>query len=205
MDRPMIAIAAVTVLGFVSAVGCGSEPSPEERTVSADAPKNVIGPAGSTFVFPLMTAWIDGYQQAHPGFVVNYRPTRSGAGIEEFKRGMVNFAASDAPLTDAQIRDIPTTLQVPVTAGPICFIYNLPGLARPLRLSSATLAGIFLGTIINWEDPAIARDNPGVNFPRAAVIVIHRSDGSGTTKILTAYLSKVSKEWSSKVGEGLSV
>jgi ABC-type phosphate transport system substrate-binding protein len=152
MDRPTIAIAAVTVLAFLSAVGCRTDSNSEEHASSPNAPKNVISGAGSTFVSPLMTAWVDGYQRAHPGFIVNYHPIGSGRGIDEFKKGWYAFAASDAPLTDDEMRDIPSTIQVPTTAGSVCLIYNLPGLERPLRLTSATLAGIFLGTITNWED-----------------------------------------------------
>jgi phosphate transport system substrate-binding protein len=96
-------------------------------------------------------------------------------------------------------------VQVPVTAGPVCAIYNLPDLKAPLRFSASTLAGIFLGNIISWQDPAIEKDNPGVKLPRSAVIVVHRSDGSGTTSIFSGYLSKVSPEWSRKAGQGLSI
>jgi len=96
-------------------------------------------------------------------------------------------------------------LQVPVTAGPVCIIYNLPELKAPLRLSGKTLADIYLGKVVTWNDPVIAHDNPGVNLPRAAILPVHRSDGSGTTSILTTYISKVSPEWSKKEGVGVSV
>lgn len=197
-------IAAWTVLIVLSASGCRSDNSAEAST-SATAPDSAIGGAGSTFVAPLMSAWIEGYQHAHPKNLVNYRPIGSGGGIEEFKKGWLNFAASDAPLSDEEVKAISPTIQIPGTAGPVCIIYNLPGLERPLKLSPDALAGIYLGTIISWQDPAIVRDNPGVKLPRAAVIVVHRSDGSGTTNILTTYLSKISHDWSQRSGKGLSV
>jgi len=152
-----------------------------------------------------MTNWISSYQQIHPSTLINYRSIGSGAGLSELKKNMLELAASDAPLSDNQISQMFPIIQVPVTAGPVCAIYNLPELKTPLRLSGSTLAGIFLGNIISWQDPAIERDNPGVKLPRAAIIVVHRSDGSGTTGILTGYLTKVSPEWSQKAGQGLSV
>ena len=206
MNQPTVTtgIAALTLLIVLGATSCHSDNSAEAST-SAAAPESSIGGAGSTFVAPLMSAWIESYQHAHPKNLVNYRPIGSGGGLEEFKKGWLNFAASDAPLSDEEVKAISPTIQLPGTAGPVCIIYNLPGLERPLRLSPEALAGIYLGTIISWQDPAIVRDNPGVKLPRAAVIVVHRSDGSGTTNILTSYLSKVSHEWSLRAGQGLSV
>lgn len=207
MNHQMAKICAVTLtaLLFVASTGCESTSTSTEATPSPDAPNSTIGAAGSTFVAPLMSAWIDGYQHAHPKNAVKYRPIGSGGGIDEFKKGWLDFGASDAPLSDADIKTMSPTIQVPGTAGPVCIIYNLPGLEHPLRLSPEAVAGIFLGTIISWQDPAILRDNPGAKLPRAAVIAIHRSDGSGTTNILTTYLSKISHEWSVKPGKGLSV
>jgi phosphate transport system substrate-binding protein len=121
------------------------------------------------------------------------------------KQGRFGFVATDAPLSDQQLKDMPPLIQAPATAGPVCIIYNLPNLTAPLRLSAKTLASIYDGSIISWQDSAIVRDNPGAKLPRAAVIVVHRSDGSGTTDILTKYLSEVSPEWSSRSGHGLSV
>ncbi len=115
------------------------------------------------------------------------------------------MAASDAPLTDDELKGFLPTVQVPATAGPVCIVYNLPHLDRPLRLSRKTLAGIYLGNIISWQDPAIQADNPGAKLPRAPVIVVHRSDGSGTTNIFTTYLSKISQDWSRAAGHGLSI
>lgn len=165
------ALATGTILILLSTAGCSSASSSAEESASATtAPTSVVGAAGSTFVAPLMSAWISGYEQAHPKRVVNYRAVGSGGGIEELKKGWLGFAASDAPLSDDEIKDLSPTVQIPVTAGPVCIVYNLPGLKSPLRLSPSTLAGIYLGAIINWQDPAISRDNPGVALPRAAVV-----------------------------------
>jgi phosphate transport system substrate-binding protein len=118
---------------------------------------------------------------------------------------LLTFAVSDAPLSDSQLKDLPALVQVPVTAGPVCVIYNLPELNLPLRLSGKTLADIYWGNISNWQDPAITRDNPGAKLPHTAITVVHRADGSGTTSIFTSYLSAVSPGWSAKFGHDLVV
>ncbi len=121
------------------------------------------------------------------------------------KQGLLTFAVSDAPLGDAQLRDLPALVQVPVTAGPVCVIYNLAGLNAPLRLSGKTLADIFMGAIVSWQDPAIAKENPGIKLPHIGITVVHRADGSGTTNIFTSYLSSVSASWAAKAGHDLAV
>jgi phosphate transport system substrate-binding protein len=152
-----------------------------------------------------MAKWVSVYEQTHSGVQINYRPIGSGGGIEEMKQGYLSFGASDAPLSDDQAKGMASLIQIPATAGPVCIVYNLPNLSGPLKLSAKSLSDIYLGNIINWLDPAIVRDNPGVALPKAAVVVVHRSDGSGTTSIFTSYLSKVSHDWSWKSGQGLSV
>ena len=132
-----------------------------------------------------MKRWIIGFLQAHPKILVNYRANGSGAGIDELKKSITEFAASDAPLSDDQLKGASAVIQVPVSAGPVCIIYNIPSLKSPLRLSAKSLADIFRGQIVNWNDAAIAHENPGVSLPKAAIIVVHRADGSGTTSILT--------------------
>jgi phosphate transport system substrate-binding protein len=196
-----IATAALFCLLFT--FGCSNSTS---TAGTSDAePTAVLGAAGSTFIAPIMTKWVTDYRQTHPTVQVNYRPIGSGGGIEELKKGYLSFGASDAPLNDDQIKEMSPVIQVPDIAGPVCIVYNLPNLSAPLKLSAKTLSDIYLGNIISWQDSAIARDNPGVSIPRAAVIVVHRSDGSGTTHIFTSYLSKVSHDWSWKSGEGMSV
>lgn len=206
LRKSLLGILGLALLTVILTAGC------EDRTDVAPPPDfaqssaaNAIGAAGSTFVAPLMENWIASYEKMVPSVQVNYRPVGSGDGIDEFGKQLAEFAASDKPLSDDQIAAMFPTVQVPVTAGPVCITYNLPGLASPLRLSASTLAGIYLGTIVTWQDPAIARDNPGVKLPLAPVIVTHRSDGSGTTYIFTSYLNKVSPDWARKAGAGLTV
>ncbi len=206
-DRQSLTLTLMAMAGLALAMTAGCSYSEEGN--AKEAPISTTntrtkGAAGSTFIAPLMTRWASNYEQAHPVHL-NYRAIGSGGGIDQMKQGRLDFAASDAPLSDDQLKDFPPLVQVPATAGPVCIIYNLPNLNAPLRLSAKTLAGIYGGTIISWQDPAIAKDNPGVKLPKAAVIVVHRSDGSGTTNILTNYLSKVSQDWSWKSGHGLSV
>ena len=151
-----------------------------------------------------MSRWSSDYEKVH-NVRVNYRSIGSGAGLSELKQGLLTFAVSDAPLGDSQLKDLPALVQVPVTAGPVCVIYNLPGLNAPLRFSGKTLADIYSGGIVSWQDPAIAKENPGIKLPHTGIMVVHRADGSGTTSIFTSYLSSVSPSWSAKVGHGLDV
>jgi phosphate transport system substrate-binding protein len=196
-----VILSALSVFGMLVANGCNSSSIAEPTSTMT----NAIGGVGSTFVDPLMKRWIIGFQNAHPKIGVNYRAEGSGAGIDEIKKSMTEFAASDAPLSDTELETMPAILQIPVTAGPVCVIYNLPQVKDTLRLSGKTLADIYLGKVVTWNDPAIARDNPGVSLPHTAILVVHRADGSGTTSILTTYLAKVSPEWAKKPGSGLAV
>ena len=166
---------------------------------------NMIIGAGSTFVYPIMSHWIADFQRIHPGVQINYQSIGSGGGIQQLKQGLVDFGASDAALDDEKLKEMPPLVQLPESAGPVCITYNLPEVKTPLRLSGPTLAGIYLGQIKTWQDPAIKKDNPGVNLPNHSVAVTHRSDGSGTTNIFTTYLAKVSPAWEKKVGKGLSL
>jgi len=162
--------------------------------------------AGSTFVYPIMTHWVSDFQQKHPNVRINYQSIGSGGGIQQLKQGLVDFGASDVALSDEQLKQMPTPIvQIPESAGPVCITYNLPNLSKPMRLSGPALAGIFLGSIKTWSDPAIAKTNPGVSLPNQPIAVAHRSDGSGTTGIFTTYLSAINPEWKSKVGQGISV
>jgi phosphate transport system substrate-binding protein len=206
--RQSLALVAAAVFSAVLSIGCnfkGEEPVKEKDFATSATVKSAIGSGGSTFITPIMTSWINTYQQSHPSTLVNYRPIGSGAGLSELSKNLLELAASDVPLNDEQVKEMFPVIQVPATAGPVCAIYNLPEVKSPLRLSGATLAGIFLGDIISWQDSAIAKDNPGIKLPRAAIIVVHRSDGSGTTGILSSYLAKTSSDWSRRAGQGLSV
>ena len=161
--------------------------------------------AGSTFVYPIMTRWIADFHQKHPGVQINYQSIGSGGGIQQLKNKLVDFGASDVALDDEQLKTMPAIIQVPESAGPVCITYNLQGLSKPLQLSGDALAGIFLGKITKWTDPAIARTNAGVSLPGDDIVVVHRSEGSGTTGIFTTYLAAISPEWKSRVGAGISV
>lgn len=156
--------------------------------------------AGSTFVYPVMSRWEQGFSQSHPNVQINYQSIGSGGGIQQVKSGTVDFGASDFPLKDAQLAAMAPMIQFPESAGPVCITYNLPGLSQPLQLSGDSLAGIFLGQITNWQDKKIAADNPGVKLPNQAIVVVHRTETSGTTNAFTTYLSAVSPEWKTKVG-----
>jgi phosphate transport system substrate-binding protein len=173
-------------------------------TSRSAAQTQIIG-AGSTFVYPIMTHWIQAFQEKNPGVQINYQSIGSGGGIQQLKKGLVDFGASDVALNDEQLKEMPAIVQVPESAGPVCITYNLPDLSKPLKLTSTALTDIFLGTITKWSDPAITKSNPGVKLPDDQILVAHRSDGSGTTGIFTAFLSAVSPEWKEKVGNSISV
>jgi phosphate transport system substrate-binding protein len=161
--------------------------------------------AGSTFIYPVMTRWISDFQSNHSGVQINYQSIGSGGGIQQLKKNLVDFGASDAALDDQQLKLMPALVQIPESAGPVCITYNLPELKGKLKLSGSNLAGIYLGRIKNWQDPAIKKDNPGLSLPAHSIVVAHRSDGSGTTNIFTTYLAKISPEWQRQVGKGISV
>jgi phosphate transport system substrate-binding protein len=205
-SRVLVMASAALATGLVLlATGCSlSEDGKQAESKVPPTTIRSLSASGSTAIEPLIDRWSKDYAASHP-VQVNYRPTGSGAGIDNLRHGYGAFSASDAPLADSQLQGLPPIVQIPVSTGPICVIYNLPGLKTPLKLSGQTLAGIFSSEIISWQDPAIARENPGAALPHAAIIVVHRADGSGTTNILTNYLSKASPTWSAKLGAGLTV
>ncbi|MBV8049876.1 MAG: phosphate ABC transporter substrate-binding protein PstS [Acidobacteriaceae bacterium] len=194
----------ITILAFTLACNSGSKSLSSAPQAGGTNSNQIIG-AGSTFIYPIMSRWISEFQSSHSGVQINYQSIGSGGGIQQLKKGLVDFGASDAALDDQQLKEMPALVQVPESAGPVCITYNLPNLSSPLKLSADSLAGIFLGKIKNWQDPAIKKDNAGVSLPNTAIIVAHRSDGSGTTNIFTTYLTKVSPGWEKQVGKGISV
>lgn len=202
LHRTLWLIAIVTVL--FSVVACNSNKSGVVSPNANGSPNNITG-AGSTFVYPVMSRWIADYQKSNPSIQINYQSIGSGGGIQQLKKGLVDFGASDAALNDDQLKGMPAILQIPESAGPVCITYNLPDLKQPLKLTSAALAGIYLGAIRTWHDKEIATANPGVKLPDSPIVVAHRSDGSGTTNIFTNYLAAVNPDWKSKVGAGISV
>jgi phosphate transport system substrate-binding protein len=162
--------------------------------------------AGATFPNIIYQNWMLTYNKAHPEVKLNYQSIGSGGGIRQFSDGTVDFGATDAPMTDSAIAAIQgNVLHIPTVLGAVVAAYNLEGLSQPVRLTPDVLADIFLGKVTRWNDARIASVNAGVNLPNADIIVVHRSDGSGTSFVWTDYLSKVSPEWSQKVGRGTSV
>jgi phosphate transport system substrate-binding protein len=160
--------------------------------------------AGATFPYPIYSKWFSEYSSSHPGVEVNYASIGSGGGIAQVTKGLVDFGASDMPMTDEMLSSSPVKLiHIPTVLGAVVPVYNVPG-AKELRFSSDVLADIYLGKVSNWNDARIAKDNPDVKLPDQKIIVVHRSDGSGTSFIWTDYLSKVSKDWASGPGKGSS-
>jgi phosphate transport system substrate-binding protein len=150
--------------------------------------------------------WFSEYHKAHPEIQFNYQSIGSGGGIRQVLAQTVDFGASDGPMTDQQLAEAKTKiLHIPTVLGAVVPAYNIPGVNTELKFTPEALAGIFLGKITSWNDPAIAKANPGVNLPNQTIIVVHRSDGSGTTYIFTDYLSKVSSDWANGPGKGTSV
>jgi len=165
---------------------------------------NLTG-AGATFPYPLYSKWFDTYHQA-TGVEVNYQSIGSGGGIQQLKNGTVDFGASDAPLNDAKLKEMPRkVLHIPTVAGAVVLAYNLPSLKQPLQLTSDIVAGIYMGKITTWNDKRIGAVNPGVALPAAPILPVHRSDGSGTSYIFTTYLSAVNGPWKEMVGANTSV
>jgi phosphate transport system substrate-binding protein len=161
--------------------------------------------AGATFPYPIYSKWFDEYTKVDPNVRFNYQSIGSGGGIRQITERTVDFGASDGPMTDAQLAKTPgPLLHIPTVLGAVVATYNLPGIST-LRFTPELLADIFLGKITKWNDPRLAAVNPGVSLPDSAILVVHRSDGSGTTYIWADYLSKISKEWEQKVGRGTSV
>jgi phosphate transport system substrate-binding protein len=166
--------------------------------------------AGATFPYPIYSKWFSEYHKLHPDIEINYQSIGSGGGIRQVTEGTVEFGASDMPMTDDQLKEAQTKLKtavlnLPTVLGAVVPAYNIPGMTGEVKFTPSVLAGIFLGTITKWNDKAITSANPEVKFPDTDIIVVHRSDGSGTTFIWTDYLSKVSPEWKSQVGSGTSV
>lgn len=173
-------------------------------TAGAAQAQHLTG-AGSSFDYPIFSKWFAEYSAAHPGVQINYQSIGSGGGIAQVSKGLVDFGASDVPMTDQQLAAAQVKmLNLPLVLGAAVPIFNVPGV-QDVRFSPEVLADIFLAKITNWNDPRIAKDNPGVKFPNQKIQIVHRSDGSGTTYIWTDYLSKVSKDWANGPGKGTAV
>ncbi len=168
--------------------------------------QTTLNAAGATFPYPIYSKWFSEYHKLHPDVQINYQSIGSGGGIRQVTAGTVDFGASDMPMTDKQLQEAKfKILNLPTVLGAVVPAYNIPGVTGEVKFTPDAIAGIFLGKISRWNDKAITSANPGVTFPDKEVIVVHRSDGSGTTFIWTDYLSKVSPEWKSSVGSDTSV
>ncbi|ACM20368.1 phosphate ABC transporter, periplasmic phosphate-binding protein [Geotalea daltonii FRC-32] len=166
----------------------------------------LINGAGATFPYPLYSKWFTEYAKVDPSVKFNYQSIGSGGGIKQITAQTVDFGASDKFLNDDELKRVPgKLLHIPTVMGAVVVTYNIPGIGKGLKLSSENLTDIYLGKLNKWNDPRIVKDNPGLRLPAKAIIVVHRSDGSGTTSIFTDYLSSVSQQWGRKVGKGSSV
>jgi phosphate transport system substrate-binding protein len=177
--------------------------------VLADNPLSING-AGATFPYPMYSKWFDEYHKKNGSIQINYQSIGSGGGIKQVTEGTVDFGASDGPMNDDQLKAFQDKhgfgiLHFPTVLGADVPTYNIPGVTSELNFTPDAIAGIFLGKVTKWNDPAIAGANAGVKLPANDIVVVHRSDGSGTTYIWTDYLSKVSDDWKNKVGKGTSV
>lgn len=183
-------------------------------TVACSAPpataQTLINGAGATFPNPIYSKWFYEYHKLHPDIQINYQSLGSGAGIQQVTEGTVDFGASDATMSDEQLKNYSSKhgwdiLHFPTVLGADVPTYNIPGVSASLNFTPEALAGIYLGTITKWNDPELVKANPKVKLPANDIVVVHRSEGSGTTYCWTDYLSKISPEWKSKVGKGASV
>ena len=168
--------------------------------------QTTLNGAGATFPYPMYSKWFSEYHKLHPDIQMNYQSIGSGGGIRQVIAGTVDFGATDGPMTDDQLKEAKMKiLHIPTVLGADVPAYNVPGVTGELKFTSEALSGIFLGKVTKWNDKAIASVNPGVGLPDKDIIVVHRSDGSGTTYIWTDYLSKVSPDWQNGPGKGTSV
>ena len=194
-------VCAIFLLGFTSSLTT-SLPAP----AAPPADRLQINGAGATFPYPIYSKWFDEYHKLHPDIEINYQSIGSGGGIRQLLAGTVDFGASDGPMTDEQLGQAKEKIyHFPTVLGADVPTYNIPGVDQELKFAPEALAGIFLGKITKWNDPELTKANPGVSLPGNDIVVVHRSDGSGTTYIWTDYLSKVSDEWKTRVGRNTSV
>jgi phosphate transport system substrate-binding protein len=193
-----IVIAIVAIAIIIGAVAAYVYTQPSQGTID-------ITGAGATFPQPFLNATIVSYSSIKSNVQINYQGVGSGTGINSLINKQVDFAASDAPLNANQTSYLPNTLHIPETIGAVTLAYNLPGISSGLKLTGNIIAKIYLGTITNWNDPAIVALNPDLTLPNHAIVPVFRSDSSGTTNIFTTYLSNMNSDWSSQVGHGTSV
>jgi phosphate transport system substrate-binding protein len=216
--------ASVSVVALTASLAaCGGQPTQNNTANNGDSPSAATNNAGSdklalkqdvqlvgagaSFPAPIYQRWFQEFNQQHPKVQINYQSVGSGAGVEQFTKGTVDFGASDTAMKDDEIQKVGDkgVMLLPMTAGSIVLAYNLPEVTGELKLPRQVYTDILLGKITKWNDPKIAAANPGVTLPDQAITVVHRSDGSGTTGVFTKHLSAISPDWKSKVGDGKTV
>jgi len=180
------------------------QPGSKQITTTQQEQLTING-AGASFPYPLLSTMTFEYNKIKPNIRFNYQSIGSGGGIRQHSEKTVDFGASDAPLTDAQSKAAPNTVHIPITIGSVALTYNMPSMKKGLKMTGPIIADIFLGKISKWNDPTIKNLNPDLQLPEKDILVVHRSDGSGTTFVWTGYLSIVSSEWKDKVGQGTAV
>jgi phosphate transport system substrate-binding protein len=202
LHLPMILLSAALVL--ISLVAF--HPSPASAAPVPAPDSIVLNAAGASFPYPIYSKWFSDYNKIHSDIEINYQSIGSGAGIRQLLSGTVDFGASDAPMSDEQLGQAKTRiLHFPTVLGAVVPTYNIPGFSRELKFTGEVLADIYLGKITKWNDPEIIKYNKGVNLPAQDIVVVHRSDGSGTSYVWTDFLSKLSTEWQTKVGRNTSL
>ena len=205
MTRTFLALCSLALL---AGCGDGSKKSPADggAPAQATASGSDLTGAGATFPYPLYSKWFNEYA-TKTGVKINYQSIGSGGGIRQLSEQTVDFGATDAPMSDAELAKAKggAVLHIPTVLGAVVVTYNVPGLSRALRLDGATLADVFLGKITKWNDVRLAALNPGIKLPATDILVVHRSDGSGTSYVFTDYLSAVSSAWAAKPGKGKEV
>jgi phosphate transport system substrate-binding protein len=177
---------------------------------AGDATAVSLTGAGATFPFPMYSKWFAEYNKLHPNIQINYQSIGSGGGIRQVSEGVVDFGATDGPMSDQNLADFRSkrgtdVVHFPTVLGAVVPAYNIPGVTATLRFTPDALAGIYLGRVTKWNDPRIASANPGVTLPATDIVVVHRADGSGTTYVWVDYLAKISSEWKERVGVATSV
>jgi phosphate transport system substrate-binding protein len=210
MTRTLFALSILALAAGCSKSDGGAGEAPLPGSKKADAPSAAGGTvtltgAGATFPYPLYTRWIADYTKLIPGLQINYQSIGSGGGIRQITERTVDFGATDSPMSEEQLAKAPGMLHIPTCLGAVVLIYNLDGVKSGLKITPEAATGIFLGKIKDWDDPLIAKENADVKLPHKAIASVHRSDGSGTTKIFVDYLTAVSPDWKAGPGSGTSV
>ena len=204
----IIAIVTLVIGGLIGYFVFGSDTEEEiievKKTEEANNFLDING-AGASFPFPLVSNMIEKYFETHDTVRINYQSIGSGGGVRQHTAKTVHFGMSDSPLKDSQFDQAPNSLHIPITIGSVVIPYNLPGVDTGMHLTGELVADIFLGKITKWNDPVIAALNPEIDLPDKAIVVVHRSDGSGTSFIFTSWLAEVSADWDEAVGAGKAV